>query len=100
MPASISHKNCQAAALGSFHDGFSHGCHSLIVSLNVQPFHQPMGASSKDMRTRVRILTEGAFAVRGLPQIGFLEAPGQLCIPEGSVSELEHISDSASFDLL
>ena len=58
-----------------------------------------MGAGSRDMCTRARILTEGTFAVKFLPQMVLSEAPGQLCIPKGSVPELERISDSASLEL-
>ena len=69
------------------------------MSLNIQPFDQPMGAGPKNMHARVWILTEGALAIRSLPKIGFLKTSGQFGILEGPMPELEGISNSASLQL-
>ena len=87
MPSSIGHQHCQAATFGSFHDGLSSSCNSLIVSLNIKPFDKPMGAGPKDMRARVRVLAEWTPAIRCLPKIGLLKTSGQLGIPLSALIE-------------
>ena len=58
-----------------------------------------MGAGPKDMGARVWISAEGALAIRCLPKIGLLKTSGQFGSPDGSMPELEGISESASLQL-
>ena len=58
-----------------------------------------MGAGPMDMRARVWIPAEGALAIRCLSKIGVPKTSGQFGIPEGPMSELEGISNSAGLQL-